>query len=178
MPRYWIVTCLDSGMVGGGLWVRWYEEKCVAIGWSPDKYALEGPTGNGGWKFARTQMKKIRIGDKVIPFLKKWRIGPVGIVTAVRVADDEWNPTLLASERKKGKGDDFGRRISVKWQEVRMPNDGRVALIPKSKRPDSPFARIARHTVEELSPQRFHNLCSVLSDPANWIYTKKKVPTA
>ena len=139
MPRYWIVTCLDSRMVGGGLWLRWYQKKCVAIGWPPDKNTLEGPTGSGRWNFARTRMKKIRIGDKVIPFLKEWRIGPVGTITAVRVADDEWNPTLLASERKKGKSDDFGRRISVKWQEVGMPNDGRVALIPTNRIPTGPI---------------------------------------
>src|SRR3972149_851532 len=100
MPRFWIVVCPENKIRSGSLWARWYRENCGAVGWPPPKLTLDGPLDKPrpAWDFCRKRLKQIQIGDKVIPFPQKWRIGPVGTVTAIKVADTEWNPTLQAED--------------------------------------------------------------------------------
>src|SRR6266571_5072520 len=101
-PSCWIVICPEPSI--RGLWARWYRENCVAVGRGPPNWSLEGQTENNAWIYARNRLKKIRPGDKVIPFLLNWRIGPVGTVREVRVADDRWNPTV-----EKGQAPDWAK---------------------------------------------------------------------
>lgn len=105
--RYWIVICPEPD-VRGGVWARWYREKCVAVGWYPPDYCFEGQTDDPGWTYARNRLREIRPGDKIIPFLMKWRIGPVGTVVEVKAADAQWDPTvakrrLRPKQRRIGK---------------------------------------------------------------------------
>src|SRR5438477_11238429 len=88
-PSYWIVIWPEPLI--RRLWARWYQEKWVAVGWGPPDWSLEGQTktDSPGWKFARKRLKEIRPGDKVIPFLREWRIGPVGTVVRKQVKDNE-----------------------------------------------------------------------------------------
>jgi hypothetical protein len=48
-----------------------------------------------------------------------------------------------------------------------MPPSGIVATVPKNRRPRK-GSPLARHTIEELSAERFQGLCSVLSTKRNW----------
>jgi len=80
------------------LWHRWHEQNCVAAGWPPTTYSLEGPTDDSGWEYARGRLREMRVGDKIVPFLQKWRIGPVGTITEVNIKDEQWNPTLGVGE--------------------------------------------------------------------------------
>jgi hypothetical protein len=167
-PSYWIVICPEPH-VRGGLWARWYRENCVAVGWPPSHWSLDGdgPTPNPGWTHVRNRLKEVRRGDKVIPFLLKWRIGPVGTVREVRVADAEWTPTVEEGTYSKNPGQpELGRRILVTWERTEMPPDGRYALVPADQRRSH---ALARRTIEQLSAETFQRLCSVLSNRSNWI---------
>jgi len=164
-PSNWIVICPDP-YVTDGLWKRWYQAKCVAVGWPPPNWTLEGPSDTHGWTYARNRLKRVRPGDKVIPFLLKWRIGPVGSVREINVGDTEWNATVVAPNHPWDPPEELGRRILVTWESSGMPPNGRVALIPLDQRSGGP---LAKHTIEALTDQRFRELCSVLSDPTNWI---------
>lgn len=165
MPRYWIVICPEPH-VQGGVWQRWYTEGCVAVGWPPPEYSLDGLTDSAGWKWTRERLKQIQVGDKVIPFLLRWRIGPVGTVTEVRVADHEWNPTVEAGKYALNPNvPELGRRILVNWEREGMPPEGRVGVVPLSLRPKK---ALALHAMEELSKEDFDRLAPILSDTSNW----------
>ena len=132
----------------------------------PPEWTLGGSTTDDkGWAFARERLKQIQIGDKVIPFPRRWRDGPVGTVTSIKVADAEWNPTIRAEESKEGKAG-IGRRILVNWEQVGMPLNGMLSTVPKNQRPKG---SLALHTIEDLTPEKFPKLCSFLSDRSNWI---------
>jgi hypothetical protein len=164
-PSYWIVICPEPN-VRGGVWKRWYREQCVAVGWYPPIWSFEGQGENTqGWQIARNRLNEIKPGDKVIPFLLKWRIGPVGTVKEVKVADVDWNPTVEKGNYSDEK--DLGRRILVTWEQAGMPPGGMIATVPVPQRPGG-GSPLARHTIERLSIEQFQNLCSVLSDKENW----------
>jgi hypothetical protein len=174
-PYYWIVICPEPYVRGGGLWAHWYRENCVAVGWPPPSWTLEGPSEDLGWTYARNRLKEIRPGDRVIPFLLKWRLGPVGTVKEVLAGDAEWNQTV-------GKGDylgsdlesELGRRVLVAWDQQSMPPDGRCALVPQEQRPPGP---LSKHVIERLPDETFQKLCSVLANPSNWIDIAPSLPT-
>ena len=132
----------------------------MAVGWLPPDYSFEGPTDDLGWTFAQPPPADSS-GDKIIPFLTKWRIGPVGTVVEVKAADAQWEPTV----EKGAYDDELGRRILVTWEQTDMPPDGKVAIVPENQRLGGP---LARQTIFELSEDKFQKLCAVLSDPTNW----------
>lgn len=39
-PRYWIVNY--PVVYAPGVWSTWYRENCVALGWPPSSWSLEG----------------------------------------------------------------------------------------------------------------------------------------
>lgn len=47
----WFVICPEPE--APGLWNIWQRKNCVAIGWAPPTYSLEGDTDNSGWDIAR-----------------------------------------------------------------------------------------------------------------------------
>jgi len=70
-----------SGVVLGTL----VPGNCVAVGWPPPTWSFDGPNEDSGgkatpflsgWTYACNRLKEIRPGDKVIPFLLKWRHWP------------------------------------------------------------------------------------------------------
>lgn len=140
----------------------------MAVGWYPPTWSFEGEGENTpGWTFVRNRLREIRPGDKVIPFLLKWRIGPVGIVREVKVTDAEWNPTVEKGSYSGSDEFELGRRILVTWEQAGMPPDGMIATVPPAQRPGG-RSPLARHTIEQLSNEQFQNLCSVLSTKENW----------
>jgi hypothetical protein len=166
MASYWIVICPEPH-VTGGLWARWYRENCVAVGWPPPEFGLAGGTENSGWAWTRDRLNQMRVGDKVIPFLLKWRIGPVGTVRELRVTDGDWSPTVDEGAYSRNPDQaELGRRVLVTWEQAGMPPDGKVAIVPANLRTGGP---LARHTVEELPAVQFERLCSALSDASNWV---------
>ena len=111
-PRYWIVNC--PVLYAPGVWSTWYRENCVTLGWPPPTWRLEGPTESLGWEYARTRVKQIKPGDYVIPYLMKYRLGPVARVVDVRVRDEEWEPTVPKGNYSLNADEaDHGRRIHV-----------------------------------------------------------------
>src|SRR5688500_12697325 len=76
MTQFWIVTCPEPD-VRGGLWLKWFDERCLALGWHSHTYPSKGRTGDPGWSLARRLLERMSEGDRVVPFLKEWRIGPV-----------------------------------------------------------------------------------------------------
>jgi hypothetical protein len=166
-PSYWIVICPEPYVRGGGLWSRWFRENCVAAGWPPPRWTFDGPSDDSGWTYTRNRLKEIKPGDKVIPFLLKWRIGPVGTVSKVSAADADWNETVEGRLYKDGDLDsELGRRVHVVWEESGMPPDGKCAIVPPDRRGQGP---LSRHTIDYLSEEKFKELASVLADPSNWI---------
>jgi hypothetical protein len=164
---HWIVICPEPYVRGGGLWARWYRENCVAAGWPPPMWTLDGPSDDPGWTYTRNRLKEMKPGDRVIPFLLKWRIGPVGIVREVSAADADWNETVEGRRYKEGDLDsELGRRIHVTWERDGMPPDSRCAMVPADQRPQGP---LSRHTIDRLSEDKFKELTSVLANPSNWI---------
>ena len=163
----WIVVCPQTDVKKPDLWGKWYVEQCVAVGWPPCDYPLNGVTDNLGWKIARTRLGQMQPGDSVIPFLKDWTIGPVGIIKRLRIGDDQWDPTVPAGKYIRNPIDsELGRRIDVEWVTYEMPESGLVAVIPPKSRLNRPESR---HTVSRLTVDRFNQLVKVLGDPKNWI---------
>jgi hypothetical protein len=169
MPRYWIVVCPTDRMKTGDeleLWRRWYMQSCVAVGFSPPDSTLDGPIPRGGWKYkgwanARNRLKEMEIGDEVIPFPKRRRIGPVGTITDIKISDREWDPIYRADESLTGRAS-FGRRIIVEWEKIDMPLDGRLATVPID--PLRPRVPLTRLTIQELTPTRYRELRDVLAN--------------
>src|SRR5271166_3615926 len=163
---YWIVVCPEPS-VQGGVWARWYKDNCVAVGWPPPEWTFEGGTESNGWEWTRDRLKQVKIGDKIVPFLLRWRIGPVGTVTGLQIADSEWNPTVEQGKYADNPDEpELGRRILVNWDIAGMPPGGKAALVPVATRPNRP---LARRTIEELLPDQYERLCSVLGDATNWV---------
>jgi hypothetical protein len=172
-PSHWIVICPET-YIPGGVWARWYRENCVAVGWPPPKWSFDSSNDGRakatpfftGWKYARTRLEKIRDGDKVIPFLLQWRVGPVGTVRHVKVTDAEWNPTVEGNNGLGKEPTELGRRILVTWDQADMPPDGKCALVPPDQRTRG---ALATHTIEGLRAETFQRLCAVLANRSNWI---------
>jgi len=59
----WIVVCPQTDVKKSDLWGKWYVEQCVAVGWPPRDYPLNGVTDNLGWKIARTRLGQMQPGD-------------------------------------------------------------------------------------------------------------------
>jgi hypothetical protein len=55
--NYWGVICNEPN--APGVWKKWLGENCVAIGWPPPTYTLEGPTNTPGWDSARAFAQQV-----------------------------------------------------------------------------------------------------------------------
>src|SRR4051812_32404112 len=93
-PRCWKINCMETEYPG--LWHTWYRRQLVAVGWPPgSRYFLDGGgQSTTGWNIARSCLKDVRAGDKVVVVLRDSRVGRVGEIVRVMVADEEWNPTV------------------------------------------------------------------------------------
>ena len=181
--QFWIVVCPES-RVAGGIWRKWYQEGCIAVGWPPpdhgeDKeheysFEDEGHPADQTWSGVRNCLREMRVGDKIVPHLMDWRIGPVGTIRALHVKDSEWRPTVGKDTYWVGPDDDchlskvceLGRRIDVAWQSQSMPPAGKVAVVPSHR-----YSRIARRAIQKPFHGRYSslNLVEFLSDPERWI---------
>jgi hypothetical protein len=165
MPQnYWAVICNEPK--APGIWKTWLAENCVAIGWPPATYSLEGPTDKPGWDSARAFAQRVSPGDIIIPYLLRYRFGIPGEVQKVAVADSEWNPTVA----KGGYADnpdepELGRRILVKWLESSVPPPDKVSVVPP---PDRISGGMVKKSIFPLRPDIYTRFMKIIGDPTNW----------
>jgi hypothetical protein len=165
MPQnYWAVICNEPG--APGVWKTWLAENCVAIGWPPPKYSLEGPTDKPGWDSARAFAQRVSPGDIVIPYLLRYRFGIPGEVVKAAVADSEWNPTVPKGEYADNPDEpELGRRLHVKWLESGVPPRDKIAVVPP---PDRTSGGMVKKTIFPLRPDIYARFMEIIGDPANW----------
>lgn len=181
--QFWIVVCPES-RVEGGIWRKWYQGGYVAVGWPPPghgedqehEYSFEDDerATDKTWPGVRNCLHDMKVGDKIIPHLMDWRIGPVGTIRALRVKDSDWRPSVGKGKYWVGSDDDchlstvceLGRRIDVVWESHGMPPGGKVAVAPRHN-----YSRIARHAVQQAFRGRysFANLVGFLGDVGRWV---------
>jgi|SRR5271169_5108370 len=159
-PNYWAIVCPESE--APGLWGIWLKEHCVAIGWSPEKHHLVGPTLKSDWQMARSRAQEIKVSDIVIPYLQQFRFGTPGKVVELSIKDDQWNPTVPADRRDKW---ELGRRIKVEWMEGDFPPVGTIAVVPENMR--GAIGEV-RQTVERIRPKRLARFMKIIKDKTNW----------
>jgi hypothetical protein len=163
MPQnYWAVICNEPK--APGVWKTWLAENCVAIGWPPETYSLEGPTDNPGWDSARAFAQRVSPGDIVIPYLLRYRFGIPGEVQKVAVTDAEWNPTVAKGEYADNPDEpELGRRILVKWLDV--PPPGKVAIVPP---PDRISGGMVKKSIFPLRSDIYARFMEIVRNPKNW----------
>lgn len=160
----WAVICPERK--APGVWGTWLHEHCVAVGWPPSRYHMEGHTDHEGWDIARNRLPMVAAGDIVIPYLMHNRFGVPGKVTSVAVSDADWKPTV---EKGRYRGNlreaELGRRIYVEWMSNgTLPSD-KIAIVPRKMR----HANGEVHqSIEPLNPQRFGRFMDILKDRKNW----------
>jgi hypothetical protein len=70
----WKVYCVEDRFPG--LWHRLYRYQCVAVGWPPPNWKLQGETKDQGWARARNELSRMAVGDYVVAALKRNRVDP------------------------------------------------------------------------------------------------------
>lgn len=161
----WKVTCLENEFPG--MWQRWFQHQSVGIGWPPqDGWNLEGNTKNShGWTVARNALKALQRGDKIVVALRGHRVGRIGQVTTLEVADADWNP--LVRKSKDYPHGEMGRRILVRWDLTVGPdNRDMVVQLPEGKRLSQGELRSTIGRVNSMSEGA---LLEAMNDPANWV---------
>jgi hypothetical protein len=162
--NYWAVICPEPR--APGLWGTWLKEQCVAIGWPPDKYHLDGPARTESWEKARTRVQQIKPGDIVIPYLEHYQFGIPGKVVEVAIRDTEWNPTVPKGKYSKNPEEpSLGRRIRVEWMRDNVPPVDKIAEVPQSMRKATGKVR---QTVEHVRPKRVAHFMQIIKDGKNW----------
>lgn len=168
MPKHWALICPDHDEPG--LWNRWRADQCVAVGWTPQRYQLRGPTDERDWETTRNYLLEMTPGDVIIPYLCNWRFGTPAEIERMRVGDDQWSPTvsvrhygLAARHGEPG----LGRRIMVNWPHGAVPPPGRIARVPIDIRKNNPHGMISK-TIVPVNPNRLALFMGIINDPANW----------
>lgn len=173
--NYWSVICNEPN--APGVWKKWLAENCVAIGWPPPTYQLEGPTDKPGWDSARAFAQRVSSGDIVVPYLLRYRFGIPGEVVKVAVADSEWNPTVAKGEYADNPDEpELGRRIYVKWLERGVPPREKIAVVPPA---DRISGGMVKKSIFPLRPDIYAKFMEVISNRANWqpyVPTKQTEP--
>lgn len=127
---------------------------------------LESPSaGDSAWAAARNALKRIQPGDAVVATLPGHRVGKVGNVVALEVADSEWNP-IVAPRANLPRGEN-GRRILVRWDLTCGPDDpAKVVLLPPPARFNSGQARA---TIRQIPLDQLSAIKAAMRDDSNWV---------
>lgn len=165
MNKLWKITCQEN--LYPGMWQRWYNNQCVAVGWGGEYgYKLNGDSPGGkGWVTARNAIKEMEIGDYVVVALRGNRVGRVGQITGKAINDTEWNP--LVHRRRDLIHGEMGRRILVRWELITGPNNqDLVVQLPEG----NIFSNgELRPTVSRVRSMTIDRLRDVMNDPSNWV---------
>jgi hypothetical protein len=162
--NYWAVICNEPN--APGVWKTWLAEKCVAIGWPPPTYSIDGQTEKPGWDSARAFAQRVLPGDIVIPYLLQYRFGVPGEVVKVAVADREWNPTVPKGGYANNPDEpELGRRIHVKWLTDKVPPQDKIAVVPP---PERISGGMVKKTIFPLRADIYARFMGIIGNPANW----------
>jgi len=163
--RLWKVNCMENHFPG--MWLRWLKHQAVGIGWPPQEgYHLTGSTKkSSGWSTARKALGRMKVGDYLFAYLGQHRVGRLGQIVDIRVADEEWNP-LVDSKVHPPHGE-MGRQVLVRWDLVNSPdNRDKVVSLPEGYRLKS---NEVRRTISEVRSLSIEQLRDVLGDAENWV---------
>jgi len=170
--RFWRITC-HLGQYPGQ-WQYWFREQCCAIGWHPTKWkenrqagwSLEGVSdGDRSWSAAKNAIRAMQPGDWVVASLPHWRVGRIGKIVGLAVADSEWNP-IVPPSRSQPYGEN-GRRILVRWDLAVGPDDSaKVVLLPEYARWNIGQGRA---TIRELPLSKLADITKAMKDETNWV---------
>jgi hypothetical protein len=151
-----------------GMWHRWYRHQCVAVGWARKwGFHVAGPAGkkDPGWLRARATLAKVAPGDLVVVALAGHRVGRLGEVTALKIADVDWEP--LVPRSKNEPDGEMGRRIEVRWDLACGPESReQVVHLPAQRRLTTGELRPTVCRVQSLSVE---DLRVAMNDRANWV---------
>jgi hypothetical protein len=148
-----------------GLWHRLYRHQCVAVGWPPPRWKLNGKTRDRGLARVRNAVSRMAVGDYVVAALKGNRLGRVGQVTALAVNDNQWDP--LVPKSKDLPVGQMGRRIQVRWDLACGPTDqDLIVSLPEGAR-----LRVSEllPTIAEIKSLTLKQLRTAMNDPENWV---------
>lgn len=159
MKHCWKIFCDE--LEHPGLWRKWWEEQCVAVGFAPQRgYRLHEKSDNSGWNRARSCLKQIKAGDEVVVQLAKHRVARVGEVLEPKIEDDQWEPTYVTDGFEE-----YGRRIRVNWRLNLGPSDPDVVVnLPEPAR----ISGGIRLTIAKLSDDTFNAIAEAIRDGGNW----------
>lgn len=149
------------------MWQRWFKHQSVGIGWPPqDGFRLHGPTPGGkGWAAARSALHSIQPGDTIVVALRGHRVGRLGQVTGLEVADNQWSP--LVNKSKDYPHGEMGRRIFVRWDMTVGPDDrDMVVQLPEGARLSLGELRPTLARVNSISTEA---LVEAMNDPSSWV---------
>ncbi|HTV39083.1 MAG TPA: endonuclease NucS domain-containing protein [Candidatus Sulfotelmatobacter sp.] len=158
----WKINCEENKFPG--MWQRWFKHQCVAVGWPPDWFCLEGHTKDYGWSRARNAMQRIQTDDVLVVTLPKNRIARIGYVTRKEIRDNEWKE-LVPRSREHPAGQ-IGRRILVRW-DLTIGPDSRDQVV---RIPDKYLSNgEQRPTLCLIQSHKLEQLKEVMNDPVNWV---------
>lgn len=160
----WKINCMEDQFPG--MWYRWYRHQCVAVGWPRKRgFRFVGDTDDRGWARTRASLNRMKVGDFVVVALRDNRVGRIGQITAMHVADDQWNPLVPPSkDRPEGR---MGRRVNVRWDMACGPQDpDLLVLLPEKVRFN---VGELRATIAEVPSRRLDQLRRAMNDDVNWV---------
>lgn len=162
---FWKIYCEEDTYPG--LWQRWFQEQCVAVGWAPETgYHLRGETKkDDGWSTARKSLVHIAEKDRIVVHLKDKRLGRIGEVVRTQIEDADWNP-LVPRSTSLPYGE-VGRRILVRWDLTVGPSDrDQVVLLPD----EIQLSRgVIRRTIPKLETETFKTIEQAMRQPDRWV---------
>lgn len=168
--RYWKFFCMENEYPG--LWKRWYQNQCVAVGCPPGwGFQLDGGKRTPQrWTIARKVLRDISIGDQIVVQLRHHKVGRIGQVVEKRIEDAQWNPLVPPnSEEKFG---EMGRRVLVRWKMTIGPDNPDVIVrLPENVRLRGASVRRA---ISELDEAQFRRIEAAVREDENWTNLGKR----
>ena len=160
---YWKAFCDESTYPG--LWSRWFSAQCVAVGWGPPKWSLNGGgSPSPAWSAARKALLAMKPGDYVVVQLAGHRVGRIGQIVTKRISDRDWDPLVRFGEQSQW---DVGRRVEVRWDLELGPADPQLVVrLPMEVQLNSGELR---GTLKSLPAERFDGIREAMGDESNWV---------
>jgi hypothetical protein len=163
---YWKVFCPEKE--NPGLWTRSFREQSVVIGFPPwADYHLYGETKP--WQQTRNCLRNIHPADEIVVHLPGNRVARIGVVTALKVRDRDWNPLVKPSKDRPG--GEMGRRLEVRWRADAGPQESDMVVQLRA----GLLGGASRYTIGKVSPRQFRQILKVMQDSASWVGLAKRV---
>jgi len=158
----WKVFCMENSWPG--LWKRCYQEQVVPIGFPPPYFTLKKSTKRWGWGRVRGPLLRVKVGDTIILSLPDHRVGRIGLVTGLKIKDEQWRP-LIPKSRQHEYGE-MGRLIEVRWDMANGPlSHDLVVKLPPEARFHSGRLRAA---ISLVPSELFLAIQRAMKDSQNW----------